>query len=73
MASYAKDPEDDSAPDLEAPNMTALDLAKTILAGLDANDLPLDALCRAIEIGMKEALGETELPPPLVPVDYCLL
>ena len=39
MASYAKDPEDDSAPDLEAPNVTALDLAKTILAGLDANDL----------------------------------
>jgi len=41
--------------------------------GTSANDLPLDALCRAIEIGMKEALGETELPPPLVPVDYCLL
>ena len=40
--------------------------------GTSPNDLPLDALCRAIEIGMKEALGETELPPPLAPVDYCL-
>ncbi|WP_101101981.1 bestrophin family protein [Macromonas bipunctata] len=35
--------------------------------------LPLDAMCRAIEINLLEALGETELPPPLKPVDYCLL
>ncbi|KJK23064.1 bestrophin [Burkholderiaceae bacterium 16] len=41
--------------------------------GTSPNDLPLDALCRTIEIGIKEALGETELPPPLAPVDYCLL
>jgi len=37
------------------------------------NDLPLDALCRSIEIGLREALGETDLPPPLQPVDYCLM
>lgn len=41
--------------------------------GTEPNDLPLDALCRTIEIQMLEALGETELPPPLQPVDYCLL
>ncbi|WP_420992769.1 bestrophin family protein [Cupriavidus sp. 30B13] len=41
--------------------------------GTSPNDLPLDAMCRAIEIAMKEALGETDLPPPLAPVDYCLL
>jgi putative membrane protein len=41
--------------------------------GTEPNDLPLDALCRGIEIQMLEALGETELPPPLQPVDYCLL
>lgn len=41
--------------------------------GLLANDLPLDALCRHIEIHLREALGESDLPPPLQPVDYCLL
>ncbi|WP_454720550.1 MULTISPECIES: bestrophin family protein [Cupriavidus] len=41
--------------------------------GTSPNDLPLDAMCRAIEIAMREALGETGLPPPLAPVDYCLL
>jgi putative membrane protein len=41
--------------------------------GTEANDLPLDALCRGIEIQMREALGETDLPPALEPVDYCLL
>ncbi|MDF3837889.1 bestrophin family protein [Cupriavidus basilensis] len=40
--------------------------------GTSPNDLPLDALCRTIEIGLKEALGETDLPAPLAPVDYCL-
>lgn len=40
--------------------------------GLSPNDLPLDALCRAIEIDMRDALGETELPPPLTPVNYWL-
>lgn len=41
--------------------------------GTEPNDLPLDALCRVIEIQLLEALGETELPAPLEPVDYCLL
>jgi len=33
------------------------------------NDLPLDAICRTIEIDVRTALGERELPPPLLPVD----
>lgn len=41
--------------------------------GTEANDLPLDAICRTIEIQLREALGETDLPEPLQPVDYCLL
>lgn len=40
--------------------------------GTQPNDLPLDALCRTIEIDMREALGETTLPAPLAPVDACL-
>jgi len=40
--------------------------------GLENNDLPLDTLCRSIEISLLESLGETELPPPLVPVNYRL-
>ena len=41
--------------------------------GLLPNDLPLDAICRTIEINLRESLGETDLPPPLQAVDYCLL
>ncbi|QNK03350.1 bestrophin family protein [Dyella telluris] len=37
------------------------------------NDLPLDALCRTIEIGLGELLGERELPAPLEPVDGVLM
>jgi putative membrane protein len=33
------------------------------------NDLPLDAICRTIEIDVRTALGERALPPPLQPVD----
>jgi putative membrane protein len=40
--------------------------------GLSANDLPLDAICRAIEIDLRDALGEVALPPPLLPVRYWL-
>ncbi|MCC2958426.1 bestrophin family protein [Massilia sp. IC2-477] len=40
--------------------------------GLEHNDLPLNAICRAIEIEMRAALGDDDLPPPLAPVDYCL-
>ena len=40
--------------------------------GIDANDLPLDALCRAIEINLRESLDDDNVPAPLVPVNYCL-
>ncbi|TXI25271.1 MAG: bestrophin [Roseateles sp.] len=41
--------------------------------GTEPNDLPLDAICRAIEIDMRQALGDPHPPEPLQPVDYCLL
>jgi putative membrane protein len=37
------------------------------------NDLPLDALCRAIDIGILEAIGHSPLPEPLQPVEFCLM
>jgi putative membrane protein len=37
--------------------------------GLAENHLPLDALCREIEINLRETLGETDLPSPLPSVD----
>ena len=40
--------------------------------GLEANDLPLDTLCRAIEVNLLESLGETALRPRIEPVNYCL-
>ena len=40
--------------------------------GLSPNDLPLDAICRAIEIDLRDALGDADLPPPLLPVQYWL-
>lgn len=40
---------------------------------LSANAVPLDALVRSIEIATLEALGETEIPLPLVPQGYILL
>ncbi|MFP2768112.1 bestrophin family protein [Oceanisphaera sp. KMM 10153] len=40
--------------------------------GLAANDLPLGALSRTIEINLLEALEEAELPPVLTPKDGCL-
>ena len=40
--------------------------------GLEANDLPLDTLCRAIEINLLESLGETVPHPSLEPVNHCL-
>lgn len=33
--------------------------------GLAANNLPLSALSRTIEINLLEALGETDLPPDI--------
>ena len=40
--------------------------------GLETNDLPLDTLCRSIEISLLESLGETDLPLPLQPVNFQL-
>jgi ion channel-forming bestrophin family protein len=40
--------------------------------GSSANDLPLDALCRTIEIDLRETLGDQDIPAPLQPVHYWL-
>ena len=40
--------------------------------GSAPNDLPLDAICRTIEIDLRQALGDADIPPPLKPVHYCL-
>jgi putative membrane protein len=40
--------------------------------GLAPNDLPLDTICRTIEINLRETLGEAPLPQALMPVDYQL-
>ena len=40
--------------------------------GLESNDLPLDTICRSIEISLCRMLGETDLPPALAPVDFRL-
>lgn len=40
--------------------------------GTSANDLALDAVCRTIEIDLREALGDPNVPAPCVPVDYFL-
>jgi len=40
--------------------------------GLEANDLPLDTLCRAIEVNLLESLGQTSVRPKLEMVNYCL-
>lgn len=41
--------------------------------GLAPNDLPLEAICRTIEIDLRASLGETHLPQPLLPVGYQLV
>jgi putative membrane protein len=41
--------------------------------GTDPSDLPLDALCRTVEVNLRQALGEIDVPPMLVPVDDLLL
>jgi putative membrane protein len=40
--------------------------------GTSDNDLPLEALCRTIEIDLRTALGERDLPPQLLPINYRL-
>lgn len=37
------------------------------------NDVPMTALCRTIEIDLREMLGETELPEKIKPVDDILM
>jgi putative membrane protein len=37
------------------------------------NDLALDAICRSIEINLRESIGEEHKLTALVPVDYCLM
>lgn len=37
------------------------------------NDIPMTAICRRIEIDLRAFLGESDLPPPLGPVDGILM
>lgn len=38
-----------------------------------SNDVPISQACRAIEIDLREILGETELPPPIQPKNNILI
>jgi len=38
----------------------------------EMNDVPMTAICRTIEIDLREMLGETALPPKLAPIDDIL-
>jgi ion channel-forming bestrophin family protein len=38
-----------------------------------ANDVPMAGLCRAIEIDLRELLGDKDIPPPLQPVNNILM
>jgi putative membrane protein len=37
------------------------------------NDIPMTAICRSVEIDLREMLGETELPPRVQPVNNILM
>ena len=37
------------------------------------NDTPMTALCRTIEIDLRQQLGETTLPPPIEPKNGVLM
>jgi ion channel-forming bestrophin family protein len=37
------------------------------------NDVPMTSLCRNIEIDLREMLGETDIPPRIMPVDGILM
>ncbi len=41
--------------------------------GNSANDLPIDALAQVIEINLREALGQSDLPPMPKPMNYILM
>ncbi|MBY0475618.1 MAG: hypothetical protein K2Q13_11240 [Nitrosomonas sp.] len=34
-------------------------------------DIPLNAICRTIEINLRQQLGERSVPPPVKPQDGC--
>lgn len=40
--------------------------------GTDGNCLPLDAICRGVEIDILESLGDAQVPAPLAPRDFVL-
>ncbi|MDO8654805.1 MAG: bestrophin family protein [Undibacterium sp.] len=40
--------------------------------GLESNDLPLNAICRAIEIDLRASLQDEHVLTALAPVNYCL-
>ena len=40
--------------------------------GSEANDLALDAICRSLEINLRESLADEDIPAPLLPINYCL-
>jgi putative membrane protein len=39
---------------------------------MSANDLALDAICRTIEINLRESVGDQSVPAPIAPVNHCL-
>ncbi len=41
--------------------------------GISPNDLALEAICRSIEINLREAIGDEHDLQPLQPVNYCLM
>ncbi len=41
--------------------------------GTDANDLPLSAISRMIEVNLRQRIGDTDIPPLLRPVDELLM
>ena len=38
-----------------------------------ANDTPMSAICRTIEIDLRQQLGETNIPPPVEPINGVLM
>jgi len=48
------------------------DLCQTILK-VTPNDVPITAMGRTIEIDLRQALGETEIPPALEPHNNILM
>jgi putative membrane protein len=38
--------------------------------GISPNDLPLDAICRTIEIDLRESIHDKKIPPTLLPVNF---